>query len=428
MDWRNTFRSLYHRNFRLFIIGQGVSLTGTWMQNVAMGWLVYKLTGSAMLLGTVGFLSQLPSFLFSPLAGVLADRYDKRKMLIAVQALAMVQAFILAALVLTGNVHIWHIVVLGLLLGFANAFDMPIRQSFFVEMLGGREDLPNAIVLNSSVVNAARVLGPTIAGFVVAQLGEGLCFLINAISFLGVLAALYAIKTDGAVPAQKPEPMLAGLKAGHKYMLETPPLLPLVLLIAVVSMFGMSFQVLTPVLVKDILHAGPQTLGLLMSAMGVGALAAGLASASVHRTNDQRLTRIPVYCFAFGICLAVSAFVPNTGAMLVLMFAIGSAMILFLTSANSVLQFTSKDSMRGRVLSYYTMAFLGVAPFGSLYAGTTAQHLGVRGAFGLGGFFCMAGAYIFARRLAILRRGGFISADGDPKPRAELLRGQRENV
>ena len=260
MQLHSALRSLRHRNFRLFIIGQGISLIGTWMQQVAMSWLVYRLTHSVMLLGTVACLGQLPTLFFSPVAGVLADRYDKRKLIIATQMLAMTQAALLAFVVMNGTVQVWHIIVLGVLLGFANAFDMPIRQSFVVEMLGDRADLANAIALNSSMVNVARLIGPTAAGLLLAAVGEGPCFLINALSFLAVLVALFAMDTKPAHSNRNRESLVNGLKAGFAYIKTTPPIGQIIMLLGLVSLTGMSFQVLMPAYVKDILGGGPRAL------------------------------------------------------------------------------------------------------------------------------------------------------------------------
>jgi len=399
------FRSLKHRNFRLFIGGQGISLTGTWMQQIAMCWLVYRLTGSALLLGTVGFLGQLPAFLFSPIAGVMADRYDKRKMLIIVQSLAMIQAFILAALVLSGKIEIWHIIAMSILLGFANAFDMPIRQSFMIEMLGGREDLSNAIALNSSIVNAARILGPSLAGILVAAVGEGLCFLLNGLSFIAVLIALYAMDIAPLNGKPRSEKLWTELKAGYSYLAATPPLLHIILLLGVVSLFGMSFQVLMPVYVKDVLHGGPKTLGFLMSVMGAGALTSTVLLAS-QKDPFRFLKLISTATVAFGFGLVLISQVGALAAALLGMSIVGTSIMAQLVSSNTTLQTIAEDRMRGRVMAYYTMAFLGLAPFGSLYAGTLAQSLGVQRAFLIGGLICASAGAVFASRISALRNAG----------------------
>jgi len=364
------------------------------MQQLAMSWLVYRMTGSAWLLGVVSFLNMLPAFLFSPIAGVLADRHDKRKMLIAAQTAAMLQAFTLAALVLGGWVQIWHIVFLGMILGFVNAFDMPIRQSFIVEMLGGKEDLNNAIALNSSIVNGARMVGPALAGLAVAAVGEGFCFLLNAVSFIAVIIALY--KMD--IPRRRAAPgrgsVLPEIMAGFQYLLATPPLAHILLLMGTVSLFGMAYQVLMPVYVEQVLKGGPETLGIVMGAAGAGALCAAVALAA-RKSPGKLLPAIPVAAAAFGGTLILLSLVKSLPLAVCVIALLGFAMMTQIAASNTMLQSISADDMRGRVMAYYTMAFLGLAPFGGLYSGSVAQWIGVRAAFAISGAACMAGALIF---------------------------------
>src|SRR5437879_1755150 len=276
---RATFRTLRYRNYRLFFGGQLVSLTGTWMQQVAVTWLVYRMTNSAFLLGLVGFAGQLPALL-SPFAGLIADRMNRHRILVATQTLSLVQALALALLTLTGNIAVWHIVLLNLFLGLVNAFDMPTRQSFLLDMIERKEDLANAIALNSSMFNGARLIGPSIAGIVVASVGEGACFTLNALSYLAVIGALLAMKISPRIPHPMPDGLLTGIGEGFRYAFGFPPIRSILLLIALVSIMGLTFGVLMPVVAKDVLHGGPNTLGFLMGAVGVGALTGALALAS----------------------------------------------------------------------------------------------------------------------------------------------------
>lgn len=370
-----------------------------------MSWLVYRLTGSALLLGTVGFLSQLPAFFFSPLAGVLADRYDKRKMLIVVQSCAMAQAFLLAALVLSGTVRIWQIVALGVMLGFVNAFEMPTRQSFFIDMLDGRKDLHNALVLNSSLVNITRIIGPSLAGILIAAVGEGLCFFFNGVSFIAVLFSLSAMRIPDTGTGAKEDKIISALKSGWAYIRVTPPLLPLFSLLACISLFGMSFQILMPVYVKDVLHAGPRALGFVMGSTGLGALASAIFIAS-RKNGTDFMPWISKSAILFGGTLVVLSQVKVLSGALVVLPLVGAAMMAQLSASNTTVQAHVKDHMRGRVMAYYSMAFLGVAPFGSLYAGSLAQRLGVENALMFGGVCCALAGSVFAWRLAALKAAG----------------------
>ncbi len=400
---RHLLRALRSRNYRLFVAGQSVSLVGTWMQQVAMSWLVYRLTNSAMLLGVVGFASQIPTFLISPVAGVLADRWDRRRLLIATQALAMFQAAFLALVVLTEMVQVWQILLLSLILGVVNALDIPIRQSFVVEMVEHREDLGNAIALNSSMVNGARLIGPSIAGLLVASVGEGICFLLNAISYLAVIVALAAMRIPHG--SRHPHPrrhILHELHEGFTYAYEFGPIRSILLLVALVSLVGMPYAVLVPVFAKDILHGGAHTFGFLMTAAGSGALVGTLYLAS--RRSVLGLGRVIVTAtifFAAGIALfALSGNFPLSLAALALA---GFGAMTLVASCNTVLQTILDEDKRGRVMSFFTMAFIGVAPFGSLGAGAMAGIIGPRDTLLLGGAGCLAGAAVFARHLPHIR-------------------------
>lgn len=400
---RHLLRALRSRNYRLFLAGQGVSLVGTWMQHVAMSWLVYRLTGSALLLGVVGFTSQIPTLFLSPVAGVLADRWNRRRLLLATQSLAMLQAALLALVVLTGVVQVWQIILLSLILGVVNAFDIPIRQSFVVEMVEQREDLGNAIALNSSLVNGARLIGPAIAGLLIASVGEGICFILNALSYLAVIVALAAMHLPPAAnPRPARRPILHELQEGFLYAYRFGPIRSILLLLALVSLMGMPYSVLVPVFAKDILHGGAHTFGFLMTAAGSGALIGTLYLAS--RRSVRGLGRVIVRAtilFALGIAtFALSGNFPLSLAALALA---GFGGMTLVASCNTVLQTILDEDKRGRVMSFFTMAFIGVAPFGSLGAGAMAGILGPRDTLLLGGAGCLIGAAVFARHLPQIR-------------------------
>jgi len=300
-DWlTTTFRSLKYRNYRLFFIGQGLSLIGTWMQRIALPWLVYSLTGSVWLLGLVGFISQVPTFLFAPVAGVLTDRWNRYHMLVATQVLAMLQALILTILYFTSVISVWHILVLGSILGIINAFDMPARQSFLIDMVEGRQNLGNAIALNSSMVNSARLIGPAIAGVLIAATNEGVCFLANTVSFVFIIGSLLMMRFKSLRPVQVKTNVFKGLMEGSVYAFGFPPIRAIILMLGLTSLVGMPFTVLMPAYAKEILHGGSHTFGFLMGAMGIGALAAALFLAS--RTTMIKLGKIiPLSAFIFGL-------------------------------------------------------------------------------------------------------------------------------
>jgi MFS family permease len=395
------FRALTHRNYRLFFGGQGISLVGTWMQQIAMSWLVYHLTGSAFLLGVVGFSSQICSFFFSPFAGVLSDRWNRHHILIATQSLAMVQAFILAFLTLTGVITIHHIILLAIFLGLVNAFDMPTRQAFVVEMVERREDLGNAIALNSFLFNGARLVGPSIAGILISVLGEGICFLLNGISFLAVIIALLAMKVKPQEGKQKTQ-ILKGLKEGFTYAFGFVPIRSILLLLSLISFVGMANTTLMPVFARDILHGGPQTFGFLMAAIGVGAVIGALYLAS--RKSVLGLGRIIAIASAiFGIGLMVFSFSRLFWLSLFLLLLTGFGMMIQMASSNTVLQTIVDDKFRGRVMSLYAMTFMGAGPFGSLLGGSLAGMIGVPATLILGGASCILGSFLFIKKLPLLR-------------------------
>jgi len=400
---RQLLRALRSRNYRLFVAGQGVSLVGTWMQHVAMSWLVYRLTGSAMLLGVVGFTSQIPTIFISPVAGVLADRWDRRRLLLVTQSLALLQAAFLALVVLTGIVQVWQIILLSLILGVVNAFDIPIRQSFVVEMVEQREDLGNAIALNSSLVNGARLIGPAIAGLLIASVGEGICFILNALSYLAVIVALAAMRITPAAHRQHPKRhILHELREGFIYAYNFGPIRSILLLLAVVSLMGMPYSVLVPVFAKDILHGGAHTFGFLMTAAGSGALVGTLYLASRQSVRGLGLVIVRATIF-FAAGIAAFALSSNFILSLAALALTGFGGMTLVASCNTVLQTILDEDKRGRVMSFFTMSFIGVAPFGSLGAGAMAGLVGPRNTLLLGSVGCLVGATIFARYLPQIR-------------------------
>jgi len=398
------FRALSHKNYRLFFAGQSISLIGTWMTRIATSWLVYRLTGSALLLGVVGFSGQIPSFVLAPFAGVLVDRWNRHRLLVVTQVLALVQSLALAVLTLAGVIKIWHVIVLSVLQGLINAFDMPARQAFVVEMVDRREDLANAIALNSSMVNAARLLGPSIGGVVIAAVGEGWCFMTDAISYLAVIASLLAMTLNPRMMrAIKNANMLAQLREGWNYAARFAPIRNVLILLALVSLVGMPYTVLMPVFANDVLHGGPSMLGWLMAASGVGALAGALTLAA--RRSVLGLGKyIPLTAAAFGAGLVAFSFTRVTWLALLLMVVTGFGFMIQMAASNTVLQTIVEEDKRGRVMSFYTMAFMGTAPFGSLLAGSVAERIGAPHTLFFGGIGCVLGAVWFASTLASLRR------------------------
>jgi MFS family permease len=397
-------RALSHRNYKLFFSGQSLSLIGTWMTRIATSWLVYRLTGSALLLGVVGFAGQIPSFLLAPFAGVLVDRWNRHRLLVATQALAMLQSLALAVLALTGVIRIWHVIALSIFQGVINAFDMPARQAFVVEMVAKREDLPNAIALNSSMVNAARLLGPSIGGVVIAAVGEGWCFMLDGISYVAVIISLLAMKIEPRMTTSvKRTGMLGGILEGWRYASGFAPIRNVLLLLALVSLVGMPYTVLMPVFANEILHGGPSTLGLLMAASGVGALMGAFFLAG--RKSVLGLGKyIPLMAAAFGAGLIAFSFSRLLWLSLLLMIVTGLGFMVQMAASNTVLQTIVDEDKRGRVMSFYTMAFMGTAPFGSLLAGTIAERIGAPHTLMFGGLGCILGALWFAASLPALRR------------------------
>ncbi|HTC62201.1 MAG TPA: MFS transporter [Candidatus Saccharimonadales bacterium] len=396
-----TFRALRHRNFQLFFSGQIISLVGTWMQTVAQSWLIYRLTGSGALLGLLGFVGQMPIFVLSPLAGLVADRWPRQKVVIATQTSSMALAFILAALTMTHHILVWEIIVLATLLGIINAFDVPARQSFLIEMVG-REDLLNAIALNSSMFNGARVAGPAIAGILVALVGEGWCFLLNGISYLAVIAGLFLMRIqklqsvhDGISPLEK-------LREGIRFARHTKPIRTILTLVALVSFMALPYTVLMPIFAVKILHGGASAYGALMGAVGVGAMFGALVLAT--RQQLRGLGNVVAYS-ATGLGASLVLFSASHWywvSMFILAIS-GFTMMMQFTASNTLIQAMVPDQLRGRVMSLYAMMFLGMTPFGSLLAGALADRIGAPVTVALGGLVSCIGGLTFLRKWPEMR-------------------------
>ena len=396
------WRALRGRNFRLYYGGQGISLIGTWMTRLATSWLVYRLTGSALLLGVVGFAGQIPTFLLAPLAGVWVDRLDRRRVLLVTQVLAMLQSFALAALTLSKHISIHEIIWLSALQGAINAFDMPARQAFLVQMVEHKDDLGNAIALNSSMVNIARLVGPSLAGAVIALSNEGYCFLVDGISYLAVIASLVAMRVKAQDIRRQAGSMLVQMKEGWTYVSGFAPIRIILLLFAIVSLMGWPFSVLMPIFAGKILHGGPHTLGFLMGAVGVGAVISAV-SLAVRRSVLGLGRMIPVSAGAFGVGLILFGFSTNLLLSLALMLVCGFGLMQQMAASNTIIQTIVEENKRGRVMSYYTMSFVGMAPFGSLLAGSLAHWIGAPRTVMFSGACCIVGALWFATRLPLIR-------------------------
>ena len=395
-------RALRHRNYRLFFSGQTVSLVGTWITRIATSWLVYRLTHSVFLLGVVGFFGQIPTLVLAPFAGVLVDRWNRHRILVVTQVLSMLQSAALAVLTFAGIITVADILVLQVVQGIINAFDTPARQAFVVEMVSDRADLPNAIALNSSMVNASRIIGPSIGGVLIAIAGEGWCFAVDAISYLAVLASLIAMRLERSASRTTETRLLEELRTGFHYVSRFPPVRDSLFLLALVATMGMPYTVLMPAIAANVLHGGPHTLGYLMTASGLGALAGAFYLAS--RRTVLGLGRVMVTATAaFGAGLLAFSFSRQLAVSLLVLPVVGGGMMVVMASTNTILQTIVEDDMRGRVMSFYTMAFLGTAPLGSLLAGFVADHIGPMRTITLGGVACLIAAAIFALRLPTLR-------------------------
>jgi MFS family permease len=431
-------RALAHRNFRLFIGGQAVSVIGTWMQQIATVWLVYRLSGSSLLLGVADFTAQIPAALVLPLAGVLTDRWNRHRTVLATQSLMMIQAFALMALTVAGLISVWQILVLGALLGVISAVDSTARQAFVVDMIEGHGDLGNAIALNSSVFNAARLLGPAVAGIVIGLSGEWPCFLLNGLSYLAVLGSLLAMRVRPSVRVAREVGLVAGLSEGIRYVAGSMPIRTILILLGVVSMMSAPLTVLMPLLATRVLRGGPYTLGMLTAALGAGALAASLFLAA--RKSVIGLGRvIAAATAAFGLGLAGVSLSHSLPLSLLLLFLTGFAMITQMAASNAVLQTIVEEEKRGRVMSFYTMAFFGMGPLGSLLAGGLAGTIGILPTFLTFGAICLTAALVFSALLPNFRRAirpmyvraGILhdpaqpQAAGIPLPPAQVARKRR---
>ncbi len=398
--WQVAGRALRHRNFQLFFSGQLISLIGTWMQNVAQSWLVYRLTGSALLLGSVGFAGQIPVFLLAPLGGITADRRNRHRVVITTQTASMLLAFILAALTLSHRVQVWHVFLLAALLGVVNAFDIPGRQSFLVEMVG-KDDLMNAIALNSSMFNGARVIGPAIAGILVAKIGEGWCFFANGVSYIAVIIGLLLMRVQSQARVSTASP-LDHMMEGFRFVNRTGPIRALLLLLGLVSLVGMPYVVLMPIFADQILHGGARGLGILMGATGVGALLGAMTLA--FRQGVKGLGRWVAWCCAgFGASLVVFSMSHKFWLSVVLLLPVGYCMMLQMACSNTLIQVMVPDALRGRVMAVYSMMFMGMAPIGALLGGALAEHLGAPLTVAIGGVACLTGAGWFALHLPKIR-------------------------
>ncbi len=402
-DFSHAWRALRHRNFRLFFGGQSISLIGTWMTRIATSWLVYRLTKSALLLGTVGFAGQIPTFVLAPLAGVIVDRIDRRKVLVWTQSLAMVQSLALAWLTLSHRITISEVLALSVMQGVINAFDMPGRQSFMVKMVEDKADLSNAIAINSSMVNVARLIGPSLAGMLIAATNEGWCFLVDGVSYIAVIASLLMMRLPAANIERATTTMVAQLREGWTYVVNFAPIRTILLMFALLSLMGWPFMVLMPLFAAQVLHGGPHTLGFLMGAVGVGSL--GSALSMVMRRSVRGLTKmIPIAATAFGIGLVCFGLSSVMWLSMLMMLVTGYGMMQGLTASNTILQTLVDEKMRGRVMSYYTMAFVGMAPFGSLLAGALAHAIGAPRTVIVSGVACILGSVWFWTRLKSIRK------------------------
>ncbi|HEY6445067.1 MAG TPA: MFS transporter [Acidobacteriaceae bacterium] len=403
LDLSHAWRALRHRNFRLFFGGQTISLVGTWMTRVATAWLVYRLTNSALLLGMVSFAGQIPTFFLAPFAGVWVDRLNRRQVLVWTQTLAMVQSFALAWLTLAHRINIWEILALSAFQGVINAFDMPGRQAFMVQMVEDRNDLSNAIAINSSMVNSARLIGPSLAGLVIAASSEGWCFLVDGISYIAVIVSLVMMLVPAGTARPQETSMLEQMREGWSYVSSFLPIRTILLLFALISLMGMPYMVLMPVFAGSVLHGGPHTLGFLMGAAGAGALVSALSL--VLRRSVRGLTKmIPFSAVVFGAGLVAFGSSRWLWLSLVLLLFVGFGMMQGMTASNTIIQTLSPEDKRGRVMSYYMAAFVGMAPFGSLLAGSMANWIGAPRTVMVTGSCCIAGGLWFWSRLPAIRR------------------------
>ncbi len=396
-------RAFNSRNYRLYFAGQGLSMIGTWMTLIATNWLVFQLTNSALLLGIVGFAGQIPTFFLAPFAGVVVDRWNRHRILVITQILAMLQSLALAFLALTGKISIWYIIFLCLFQGVINALSMPALQAFVKEIVEKQEDLGNAIALNASLISSARLIGPAIGGVLIATVGSGMCFLIDGISYIAVLAALLAMKIPSKQKITETTPPWQRLKEGFTYAFGFQPIRSVLLMMSLLGFMGLPYVTLTPVFATKILHGGPQTLGFLMAAAALGALIASIYLSS--RNSVVGLENIiAISPTILGIGFIIFSFSHILWFSLLFMVMIGFAVVLQIAACNTFIQTIVEDDKRGRVMSFYSMAFMGMVPFGSLFSGWLADKIGAPNTLMMNGIFCILGSFIFARQLPVLTR------------------------
>jgi MFS family permease len=401
--WKFALRAFQHRNYRLFFVGQGISVIGNWMTMVAISWLVYRLTDSAFLLGLVGFAQQIPLFILGPIAGVWVDRLNRRRVLVVAQILAMLQSFALAALALSGHITIGQVLALCLFQGFINTFEMPARQAFVVEMVESRQDLSSAIALNSTLVNGGRLIGPFLAGILIHAASEGMCFLLDGVSYIAVIASLLMmVLRPLEIPGERKH-VWSELKDGFRYALGFTPIRAVLLLLAVFGLFGMSYSVLLPIFAADILHGNAQTLGWLMGAAGIGAVVGVLQLAA--RRSVVGLGRVISYCAVlFGVSLIAFAWSRVFWLSMLMMVLIGYSLMQQLAGSNTFLQTIVEEDKRGRVMSFYTISIIGMTPLGSLLAGWVASRIGAPHTLMISGIICIVAAGVFFSRLKSMRK------------------------
>jgi MFS family permease len=404
------FRALQHRNFQLFIAGQLISLIGTWMQNMAQLWLVYQLTHSAALLGVFGFASQVPMLFLSSLGGYVGDRFDRHRGVIVTQTISMILAFVLAGLTLTNLIGKWELIVIAFLVGIVNAFDVPIRQAFFVQMVG-KEDLPNAIALNSSIFNGARAVGPAIAGLAIAWVGPGWCFFLNGLSFVAVIVALLMMRIEPREIKPSTDSPLRSFVQGFRFAMSDLPVRSTLLLLSTLSLFGLQYAVFMPIYAQDILKGDARTLGLLMSSAGVGAVIGALHFAA--RTHYKGLARwIAATSTTCAICLIIFSQAKNLGLCVVVLFVVGFAATSQMAATNTLIQNRVPDELRSRVMAVYATMFMGVQPIGALIAGGAAKHIGPQNTLTVFGSLVLLGSLIFMARV-VMRLGKTQTAAAD---------------
>ena len=395
-------RAFRHRNFRLYFSGQSISLIGTWVQQIALSWTIYQLTHSSFLLGLVSFAGQLPLFILTPFAGVLVDRFNRHRILIVTQSLALLQAFVLALVVSTGTLQVWKLIALNVFAGSVLAVDLTTRQAFIVDMVGSGDDLPNAVALNAFVINGGRMLGPAIAGLLLTVVSPAVCFYLNAVSYLPVIAALIAMRVkEHKQPTAESSPV-EDLMEGITYVVSFPPIWTVMVLVGLVSLAGLPYAVLMPILAAEVLHGNAHTLGWLMTAPGIGALVGTIYLAS-RKTILGAGNRIATGATLFSAGLIGIGLSHNFAVTLIALAFVGLGMIVQLATSNTVLQTIVDDDKRGRVMSLYTTAFMGMAPFGSLLGGAIARQIGVQLTLTCGGIICLGGALLFAVRIPALR-------------------------